>query len=155
MQSISLASKFTEQLSTPILSNLLANRPTCLAIIGGLGLHSGLVMAGLPGWICPIRANLGVPCPGCGLSRAIASLLRGDWESSLTYHAFAPLFLIAFGLIVITVLLPAALQTRFIQWIERVESYTGVTSILLILFVFYWLARLIFLRQSFINLIVG
>ena len=155
MQSILLTSKFTEQLSTPILSTLLANPPTRLAIIGGVALHSGLVMAGLPSWQCPILYGLGVPCPGCGLSRATAALLQGDWETSLTYHAFAPLFLIAFGLIVVATLLPSVPQTRFIQWVERVESYTGVTPILLILFVFYWLARLIFLRQSFINLIMG
>ena len=155
MQSISLTSRFATQLSTPILSSLLDNQATRLAIVGGAALHCSLVLAGLPSWNCPIRDNLGIPCPGCGLSRATTALLQGDVETSFSYHAFAPLFLIAFGLILVATVLPPTSQSRFIRWVEQAERYTGATAILLVVFVFYWLARLIFLRQSFINLIMG
>lgn len=32
---------------------------------------------------CPIRHFTGIPCPGCGMSRALGCLLRLDWEGSL------------------------------------------------------------------------
>lgn len=38
------------------------------------------------GWHCPVRAITGLPCPGCGMSRALLSLLYGDIAQSLYYH---------------------------------------------------------------------
>lgn len=32
---------------------------------------------------CPIRHFTGIPCPGCGMSRALGCLLRLDFEGSL------------------------------------------------------------------------
>lgn len=29
---------------------------------------------------CPIRHVTGIPCPGCGMSRALVSLLRLNWQ---------------------------------------------------------------------------
>jgi hypothetical protein len=42
---------------------------------------------------CPIRKVLGIPCPSCGMTRSLISLVRGDWLGSLQYHAFGPLLL--------------------------------------------------------------
>lgn len=35
---------------------------------------------------CPVKALTGVPCPGCGLSRAAVSLLRLDAAAAFRYH---------------------------------------------------------------------
>lgn len=35
------------------------------------------------GIFCPIRHFTGIPCAGCGMSRALGCLLRGDWSGSL------------------------------------------------------------------------
>ena len=44
------------------------------------------------GWIlCPFRLLTGLPCPMCGMTRGIASLLRGRWPDAVAYHAFSPL----------------------------------------------------------------
>lgn len=56
----------------------------CCGILLALG---ALTIAG-----CPIRKLFGVPCPGCGLTRAWMSFLTGQWKSALQYH---PLFLAA------------------------------------------------------------
>ena len=37
--------------------------------------------------ICFVRALTGLPCPGCGLTHAATSLLRGEVVESLLYHA--------------------------------------------------------------------
>ncbi|CAN5770811.1 hypothetical protein BH23ACT5_BH23ACT5_02720 [soil metagenome] len=36
--------------------------------------------------ICPFALTTGVACPGCGLTRAAAWLVRGDLGSALSYH---------------------------------------------------------------------
>lgn len=38
-------------------------------------------------YTCPFRMFIGIPCPGCGMSRALSCLLQGDLEASLYYHA--------------------------------------------------------------------
>ena len=37
--------------------------------------------------LCVFRALTGLPCPGCGLTHAATSLLRGEVVESLLYHA--------------------------------------------------------------------
>ena len=41
--------------------------------------------------ICPFRNLFGVPCPGCGLTRATGSMLTGDLASMLVFHPLAPI----------------------------------------------------------------
>ena len=150
-----LTSSFVSALSRPILAPLLRKRVVCLAITGATILQLSLVMAGLPGWHSPVHYVFGLPDPGCGLSRAIVALLRGDWQTSLTFHAFAPLFVVALTLIAITAVLPAWPRDKIAAWVERIEGHTGLTAILLIGLVAYWLVRLLILRAAFINLIAG
>lgn len=38
---------------------------------------------------CPIRMIFGIPCAGCGLSRAMLSFFSGNIEQAIEYH---PLF---------------------------------------------------------------
>lgn len=38
---------------------------------------------------CPILAVTGIPCPTCGVTRALFSLLRGDFEGYFKYHPLA------------------------------------------------------------------
>jgi hypothetical protein len=50
--------------------------------------------------LCPTAALLGVPCPGCGLTRATLSLLHGDLTGALRFHPLVPLLApLYFGLI--------------------------------------------------------
>ena len=53
-----------------------------LLILGALAYASALLF----GWNCPIKYLIGVPCPGCGLSRALAALLRLDFRTALRFH---------------------------------------------------------------------
>jgi hypothetical protein len=51
--------------------------------------------------LCPLRAVTGVPCPSCGLTRALAHLERGHWAAAIRFHPFAPLvFLLVLALAV-------------------------------------------------------
>ena len=133
---------------------LLAKRQTGLVLAGAAAVHAGLVVLGLPGWHCPIRHGLGLPCPGCGLSRAVTALFHADWQTSMTYHAFAPLFLVALIILVGVNLLPSQQRDGMVVRIDRLERRTRITAILLLAFVLYWLLRLLILGDSYIDLII-
>lgn len=53
------------------------------------------------GSICLIRGIVGIPCPSCGISRAILSFLNGDFAIAFKYH---PLFWMPFVIILIIIL---------------------------------------------------
>ncbi len=40
-------------------------------------------------WGCPIRSAIGCPCPTCGMTRAVLSIGRGQWQAAWNYHGFS------------------------------------------------------------------
>jgi len=64
-------------------------------VLGLGGLFALIVALRLP--FCPMAGVLGVPCPGCGLTRATFALVHGDVHGALHLHplvfVIAPLFL--------------------------------------------------------------
>ena len=56
--------------------------------------------------VCPSAALLGIPCPGCGLTRATLAVLRGDFAAALRFHPLvfllAPVYLSLLGLTIVS-----------------------------------------------------
>lgn len=69
--------------------------------------------------MCPLRFLVGLPCPGCGLTRSFCALAQGDLHNALHYHLLGPgLFLaVAVGS---PLLLYQAWKRRRMRWLERV-----------------------------------
>jgi len=126
----------------PVVASLLAQRGVALFVSLFAVLQTALVLLHLPGWPCPAMQGLHEPCPGCGLSRAIAALVRGDFGQMLELHAFAPLALFAALLFAAAALLPAAGRAVLVRFVERTERRTAWSSVLLVALVVYWLVRL-------------
>jgi hypothetical protein len=139
----------------PPLSPVLRDRKFALALVGATGLHVALVSLSLPSWECPFFRLTGIPCPGCGLSRATVLLLKGDLSGSLRFHAFAPVFLFAIVALILSVLLPKSILQPAIARAELIERKTGLTVLILGSLILYWLARLLFLQAGFVQLIRG
>lgn len=134
---------FTRVWYAPAFSSVLENRRESL-IIAGMGVaHFGLRFAGLSGWNCPVLAATGVPCPGCGLTRAIIELVHGDFIQSFQTHAFAPIFLLAFIVIGVTMILPETQRRNVLAWISSLETRNGITAWVLVFLMLYWAFRLI------------
>ncbi|MCX6553792.1 MAG: DUF2752 domain-containing protein [Candidatus Aminicenantes bacterium] len=64
--------------------------------------------------LCPLRAVTGIPCPSCGLTRALAHLEHGHLAQALQYHPFAPLVLVLALALIILLLLELVLHKRLI-----------------------------------------
>ena len=84
--------RWSSRLGAPIIDNLikLVLRPA--AFVGAVGLLLYLSDIG-----CVFRAVTGVPCPGCGMTRAWLALLRGDVASAIAYHPLFWVFPLALG----------------------------------------------------------
>jgi len=127
---------------TPVLAPLLQNRwLICTFVAFGIA-QLMLVFFRLTGWQCPIYETLAVNCPGCGLTTAMTMLLQGHWHLAVQAHAFAPVILIVLMMMLVAIGLPAANLRKFSSRVERLERKTGITAILLLSMVIYWLLRI-------------
>ena len=138
----SVSSRLADWIFSPTLALIMLNR-RFLAFIAGLAiLQVGLAAAGWRGWQCPLDFVSGVPCPGCGLSRAMALFIQGKWQTAIEVHAFAPIIVVAVGFLTITAIMPVSLQRQTAQRMAVWERRSGmVTWVVLAMFI-YWGLRL-------------
>lgn len=89
--------------------------------------------------ICGFANCTGVACPGCGLTRAVGHLVRGNLTEALRYH---PLVLLVVAELLGAWTIWAAHQAGWIRWRHRrwVDVIIGGTAALLIL---VWIVRLV------------
>jgi hypothetical protein len=120
---------------------VVSRRLACALLVAGLT-QATLVYLGWPGWPCPVQAALGLPCPGCGLSRATAALLHGEWRAALTIHPFVFLALGVVALAGVGAFAPSRLADRVARAIRALEIRTRATFILVTAFLLYGLVRL-------------
>jgi hypothetical protein len=120
------------------------NRPARFALLGATALLLGLAMrSDFP--LCPTAGSLGIPCPGCGLTRATLALLHGDVHAALHLHPLVwlltPLFVGFMGVALWGLLRDpsAPLTPSRIRWHGR--TTTALASVVLVLTFSVWLAR--------------
>ena len=114
---------------------VLASRRTQLLLWLGAG-AAGAALFFAAGWvglpsgagytICAFRRITGIPCPGCGLTRAMAALARGELLLALHFHPFAPLVLAEAAALWAAIgnaiarqrplVLPSGLMERIVVW---------------------------------------
>ncbi len=99
----------------------------------------------MPGMHCLFQALLGFPGPGCGLTRSLMAIARGDLLQSMQYHLFGPLL---FGLCCVSIIVcgraltsnrPVRLSERLGRGMQRYSLGLGAIGIV---FGGYYLLRL-------------
>lgn len=120
------------------------SRPLRLLLVALVALPFALAVE-LDFPLCPLAGTFGIPCPGCGLTRATLALAHGDVHAAMRFHPLvwllSPLF-VAFmgGALVELVRGPAAPPLlRGFRWNARLVSVVGL--LLLTLSTGVWLAR--------------
>jgi hypothetical protein len=109
----------------------------------GSGAFALAVRADFP--LCPLAGSFGIPCPGCGLTRATLALFHGDLRGALHIH---PLVLLITPLVAVVAgatawnLLRAPTAKPSPQLIfSNGRTMTALATILLALTLGVWLAR--------------
>jgi hypothetical protein len=128
---------------SPVFSGLLMDRRAGSVVFLAGGIHLGINLVGLPGWVCPIRAATGLPCPGCGLTTSVIQFLHGDFVESLETHAFGPVFLLILLIMAAALIAPSNLRQQLVVFIDRLETRFGLTAWLLFILFVYWGIRLV------------
>jgi len=101
----------------------------------GSGERTALSLLGLPlPTLCWFRLTTGIPCPGCGLTRAVTLLMHGRLGASLAMHPFG---IAAVGLAVLQIPPRAARASGStpawsFRW-DRLWSYTLLVTALLMM----------------------
>jgi hypothetical protein len=96
--------------------------------------------------LCPLRAVTGIPCPSCGLTRAMAHLERGHWAEALKFHPFSPLlFVLALALILLLLL---ELATRKAIIFNPLKSRRGIYVLFAVVAVFQVWRTVIFFAHG-------
>ncbi len=126
----------------PFVALLLQKRKIALILLSAVTLQTALISAGLKGWQCPVYSTLGIPCPGCGLSTAMALLVQGDWQRAIQSHAFAPVFLFAIVFMGIVSILPENLHQKAVLQIAAIEKHIAFATYILSGIVIYWIFRI-------------
>jgi hypothetical protein len=132
-----------------MLASLLRDRRVSLGVAALAAAQVACVAAGVGGWLCPLQSALGIPCPGCGLTRATVALVRGEFAAAFNLHAFAPVLLLCLALLAVAGLLPAARREAFAGLVGRFERRTKVSYVVLGALLLYWSVRLLFLPGAF------
>jgi hypothetical protein len=95
---------------------------------------------GLP---CAFHASTGLPCPGCGLTRSVLTLLRGHPEDSFLLHPFGPPLFLAMLFALVVGILPQAPRSRIAGVVESFELRTGILPLLFVAFMVVWVLRVV------------
>jgi hypothetical protein len=148
-------SRLRKLIFKPVFGPVIRDRRTSvgMATLAGVQIVAALLHVRTIG--CPMLQGTGVPCPGCGLSRACGALLRGDLRAWVGLHLFAPLFIIAAGVLVVSILLPAGRREALANWMEAVEARLGVVPLTFTALTIYWMTRLFYSGGGYIALMRG
>jgi hypothetical protein len=127
----------------PTFSSLIEHRKIVFFLLVVIVIHIVSTGIGYGLWPCPIKTTLGFKCPGCGLSHAIVSMSRGEWDVAMKEHVFAPLFVLGFLMLSGIVLLPAQLYQQVYFRIKLLEEKTGFFNLMMAAMVIYWIVRML------------
>ena len=106
-------------------------------------LHSsGIVSADRVGntlpFFCPFKALTGIPCPGCGMTRAMLSMTKGDFHGAYTYNPFS--FFLLF--MVIISIIPVGQVKKLPSIAPLVMNYFLIIALIMVL-IFWVFQRLL------------
>jgi hypothetical protein len=88
--------------------------------------------------LCPLRRFAGLPCPGCGMTRAFAHLAKGEWSAAVRDHPLAPLLAAELALLWMAWGGAAAGLLRLPAWSKPELAVLGHLAVL----VAVWLGRM-------------
>ncbi len=85
---------------------------------------------------CPIKYILGFPCPFCGTTRALISLIQGNIKTAFYYH---PLFILAIPFLILII---TSNEKYFLKMNKKTRAY--ILYFISILYIATYIIRMMF-----------
>lgn len=137
-----MGKKLWSSLTKPWLAPLMADVVLCRVVVGFCAVLGIASLAGVPIWGCPFNMLTGLPCPGCGMTRAVNALLHGNWSQAITYHPLSPAYLIIGVLLTIAATSTGAWRCRLVDGVKKLEQVTALPSMIVLFTVIFGLLRM-------------
>ena len=131
-----------KSLTKPWLAPLMADVVLCRIVVGVCAVLGAASTLGIPVWPCFLNSLTGLPCPGCGMTRAVTALLHGNWTLAMTYHPLSPGYLVIGFLLGLAAILPASGRSRLVLAVRSVERVSALPALLVLLTVIFGLLRM-------------
>lgn len=93
-------------------------------------------------WGNPIKYIFGIPCPFCGMTRAMMMIIRGDYFQALSFHLFSFPIFIGIFLGIVIVIIELTIKRNFLTYFKLSLSHHFIKKITLIAFLGYYILRL-------------
>lgn len=101
-------------------------------------------LGGLPVDLCPLHALTHLPCPGCGMSRAISAISQGQLSVAAALNPFAFIAWPAFLAMAVLTLGPRSLLEAAEAWLgRRAGAVQRGYRLVVVAFVAFGLARFV------------
>lgn len=130
-------------LSKPWLGPLIRQRAVCRALLAMMSVLGFGVWMGWSLWPCVFADVTGLPCPGCGMTRAAAAWLRGDIPAALRFHPLSPFLIFIGGFVAAGALLPAAKVEALAARVAVFEEKSRCSALFLAVLVIFSLMRIL------------
>jgi len=111
-----------------------------LVAFSPLAIFSVLIALEVP--LCPSKNLFGIPCPGCGLTRATEALVVGDVWTMLQMHPLAPILtpVALFSVVRATMVSAGLVQNSSVDPLGKIPNFVWVTFGVVLIGL--WIARL-------------
>ena len=129
-------------LTKPWLAPLMEDVTVCRLVVGTCGALGAANLVGLPVWTCVFHHFTGLPCPGCGMTRAVSALVRGQWSLAMRFHPFSPAYLIMGVLLAVAALGPHEVRKRLVAKVAWLEARTALPALIVLFTIIFGLLRL-------------
>lgn len=92
--------------------------------------------------VCWQKSTIGIPCPGCGVTRSLSCGIRGMFAESWNYHPMGLAILALFAFTAGQSLLPGVTRERLKCYVQaRAATFNSLYLAFVILFVAYGIGR--------------
>ncbi len=88
---------------------------------------------------CTMKMLFGIPCPGCGGTRAIMALLKGKILTSIYYHALVPYSVVIYGVFFVTQTLQRLTKGK----IKGVKFHNWYLWVVLVILIVQYIMKLV------------
>ena len=97
---------------------------------------------------CPIKAITGIPCPGCGMTRAFMAIASGNLREAIGYNLFSPILFLVFLVTAIHLLLEVITRRQLLAFYGKLIKNPALGLFGLFSLLLYHVFRLYKLEQT-------